>query len=127
MGRDGKQVGYQGVRAIRIFGMTHVADQSPIDSSAIPGGHRGPAYVARMTRGWEISDRRKALFVVHEGEDPYLAVGRQMEVARPNELGALYMMRDDPAQREAMMLIQSAKKGGVDSPRSVLCAVFDPG
>jgi len=62
-----------------------------------------------MTKGWEISDRRKALFVVHEGEDLYLALGRQMEVARPNELGAIYMMRQDPVQREAMMVVQEAK------------------
>ena len=75
-----------------------------------------------MTKGWEISDKRKALFVVEEGEDPYLALGRQMEVARPNELGAIYMMRKDPAQREAMMLVQSAKTA-VWTRRAVFAAV----
>lgn len=76
-----------------------------------------------MTKGWEISDKRKALFVVEEGEDPHLALGRQMEVARPNELGALYMMRSkDPAQREAMMLVQSAKTA-VWTRRAVFAAL----
>ena len=77
-----------------------------------------------MTKGWEISDKRKALFELKEGENVYLALGRQMEIARPHELAALYMMRSgDEAQKEAMMLVQEAKTA-VWTRRAVFAAVL---
>ena len=65
------------------------------------------------TEKWEISPEREALFKMPEGisvTDQYLVLGKQMEIAKPHELGALYMMRSkDRPQQEAMMLVQSAK------------------
>jgi hypothetical protein len=65
------------------------------------------------TEGWEISPEREALFEMPEGisvTDQYLVLGKQMEIAKPHELGALYMMRSkDREQQEAMVLVQSAK------------------
>jgi hypothetical protein len=66
------------------------------------------------TKRWKMSKRREALFEyptdVEKPTDVYAVLAKQMEIARPNELGALYMMRSkDRSQQEAMMLVQQAK------------------
>lgn len=72
---------------------------------------------------FEVSDKRKKLFVVEPGEDVYHALARQMSVARPHELGALMMMRQgDKSQTDAMMLVQSAKTA-IWTRRAVVAAV----
>jgi len=56
--------------------------------------------------------------------DRYLYLGRQMEVARPREVAALYMMRSkDKSQQEAMQLIQEARTA-MWTRRAVFAAVL---
>ena len=72
---------------------------------------------------FEVSDKRKKLFVVEPGEDVYQALARQMSVARPHLLGAFMMMRQgDKSQTDAMMLVQSAKTA-IWTRRAVVAAV----
>jgi hypothetical protein len=59
---------------------------------------------------YEVSDtRHRELFDRREGEDPYQMIARQLTMAKPYELAWLYLLRDDPKQREAMMLLQQAR------------------
>ena len=55
-------------------------------------------------------ERQQQIFEVQEGEDPYLGLARQMDLAKPWELAALAMMRrGDEGQIRAMELILLAK------------------
>lgn len=56
------------------------------------------------------TERNAELFTLAPGEDPYLGIARQMDMARPWELAALAMMRHgDEGQVRAMELILLAK------------------
>lgn len=63
----------------------------------------------------EVEDQQEAPRAVQgargrERHRRYEVLAKQMQIARPNELGALYMMRTkDRTQQEAMMLVQQAK------------------